>query len=175
MRCGDFVVQAPLILGGHVSEAEILGAAVWLWMHSPMHRDAPLSVLPTVLLPVIKRQQYVLISQGEHPVFFLSWMWLSEESEARYLTEPSVMIRDEDWCCGDRMWFRDFIAPFGHAGAMSRLLREEILPHYYARSLWHRGGSVRPCIKTFRGNRISREVFRAWKLRSLPPTGLRQY
>lgn len=33
MRCGDFVVQAPLILGGHVSEAEIL--AVDAFPHAP--------------------------------------------------------------------------------------------------------------------------------------------
>lgn len=174
MRCGDFTVQAPLLLGGVVSEAEVFGAAVWLWMHSPMHRDAPLSLLPTVLLPVIKHEQYVLISQGGTPVCFLSWMWLNVKSEARYLTEPSVMIRDEDWCSGDRMWFRDFIAPFGHAPEMFRLLRHEIMPEFCARSLWHRGETIRPCIKTFRGSHITREEFRAWKLFSAPQIGLLQ-
>ncbi|MBK4717008.1 MULTISPECIES: toxin-activating lysine-acyltransferase [Tenebrionibacter/Tenebrionicola group] len=172
MRCGDFDIQAPLLFGGQVSEAEILGAAVWLWMHSPMHRDAPLHALPTVLLPVIKHQQYALVSQGERPVFFLSWMWLNAQSETRYLTEPVVMIREEDWRSGDRMWLRDFIAPFGHTREMSRLLRQDILPDACARYLWHRGESVRPCIKTFRGNHVSREAFRAWKRHSAPLSGL---
>ncbi|NIY48076.1 toxin-activating lysine-acyltransferase [Cedecea colo] len=174
MRYGDFNVQAPLILGGQVCEAEVLGASVWLWMHSPMHRDAPLLALPTVLLPIIKRRQYVLVSEGERPIFFLSWMWLNEDAEQRYLTEATVMIRDEDWCSGERMWFRDFIAPFGHARAMSRLLREEILPHSRARFLWHRGETIRPCIKTFRGNHVPRDEFQAWKLLSPPQTGLPQ-
>ncbi|HAU5637870.1 toxin-activating lysine-acyltransferase [Citrobacter amalonaticus] len=174
MRCGDYTVQAPLLLGEQFSEAEILGAVVWLWRHSPMHRDAPLSVLPMVLLPVIKREQYVLVSQGGCPVCFLSWMWLNMESEARYLTEPSVMIRNEDWCSGDRMWFRDFVAPFGHTPEMLRLLRHDVMSSFCARSLWHRSEIVRPCIKTFRGSHITREEFRAWKLLCPPQTGLLQ-
>lgn len=174
MRWHDFTVQAPLLLGGEVSEAEILGASVWLWMHSPMHRDAPLHALPTVLLPIIKRQQYVLVSQAGRPVFFLSWMWLDQIAEKRYLTEPTVMIKDEDWCSGDRMWFRDFIAPFGHTAAMSRLLREELLPHHCARFLWHKGESVRPGIKTFRGRGVTRDDFRIWKQSTAVTCGLVQ-
>ncbi|HAT6805166.1 TPA: toxin-activating lysine-acyltransferase [Citrobacter freundii] len=175
MRCGRFFVQAPLLLGGQVSEAEALGAAVWLWMHSPMHRYAPLCVLPTVLLPVIKNQQYVLVSEGERPVFFLSWMWMNEDAEARYLSEPGVMIKEEDWCNGDRMWFRDFIAPFGHAPEMFRLLRHEIMPHYCARSLWHRGEEKGARIKTFRGHHVTHSEFQAWALNTRPDSRLRQY
>ncbi|MCT4701377.1 toxin-activating lysine-acyltransferase [Enterobacteriaceae bacterium H20N1] len=172
MRQGNFKIQAPLILGGQVSEAEVLGASVWLWMHSAMHRDAPLHVLPTVLLPIVKRQQYVLVTEEERPVFFLSWMWLNMETETRYLTESTVMIKDEDWCSGDRVWFRDFIAPFGHTRAMSRLLRDDILPDYCARFLWHRGEAIRPSIKTFRGKHVTRDKFRAWKALNPPQSKL---
>lgn len=63
MRVGRYDVKSPLILGGEESEAEVLGASVWLWMHSPLHRDAPLHALPTLLLPVIKRQQYVVVAE----------------------------------------------------------------------------------------------------------------
>lgn len=175
MRYGNFIVQAPLILGGQASEAEILGASVWMWLHSPMHRDAPLHVLPSILLPIIKNQQYVLVSEEGRPVFFLSWMWLNAESEARYLRDTAVMIKKEDWRSGDRMWFRDFIAPFGHTHAMSRLLRDEIFPHHCARSLWHRGEAVRPCIKTFRGSQVPAETFRSWKTEQAPVTTLLQF
>lgn len=41
MRVGQYEIKAPLIFGGADNEAEVLGASVWLWMHSPMHRDAP--------------------------------------------------------------------------------------------------------------------------------------
>ncbi|MTD39196.1 toxin-activating lysine-acyltransferase [Erwinia sp. CPCC 100877] len=174
MLYGNFSVQAPLVLGERLSEAEALGAAVWLWLHSPMHRDAPLHVLPSILLPIIKNRQYVLVSEEGRPVFFLSWMWLNAESEARYLTEATMMIRDEDWRSGERMWFRDFIAPFGHARTMLHLLRHEIFPHQCARYLWHRGKAVRPCIKTFRGRQVSSETFKSWKKYAPPVTTIHQ-
>lgn len=114
MRVGNLEIKAPLILGGEESEAEVLGATVWLWMHSPMHRDAPLHALPTLLLPIIKRRQYVLVIENDRPVFFLNWAWLNEEAEARYLTRPSIEMPEADWDSGNRIWFCDWIAPFGH-------------------------------------------------------------
>jgi len=163
MRYNGFTVHAPLILGGQESEAEMLGAAVWLWMHSEMHRDAPLHVLPVVLLPVIKRCQYVLVQEGDRPVFFLSWAWMDESAEQRYLHEQVITLPESDWCCGDRMWFRDFIAPFGHASQVFRLVREEIFPHHIARYLWHRGGEKGRRIKTFYGSRVTSDDIRQWK------------
>ncbi len=71
-------------------ERKILGAAVWLWMHSPLHRDAPLHTLPDLLLPVIKHRQYVVATEQGRPVFFISQAWLSPEAEARYLTQPAI-------------------------------------------------------------------------------------
>ncbi len=82
----------------------------------------------TLLLPIIKRRQYVLIMENERPVFFLSWAWLNPESEARYLTRPAIEMPEADWNSGDRMWFCDWIAPFGHTAAMNALMRQDILP-----------------------------------------------
>lgn len=170
MRYKGFTVHAPLMLGGDVGEAEILGAAVWLWMHSDMHRDAPLHVLPLVLLPVIKRRQYVLVQEGDRPVCFLSWAWMDESMERRYLNEGVLSLPEAAWCCGDRMWFRDFIAPFGHVPQMFRLLREEIFPHHIARLLWHRGGDKGRRIKTFYGRQVTGDEIRQWKQAyPLPP------
>ncbi|MDF7680596.1 toxin-activating lysine-acyltransferase [Enterobacteriaceae bacterium ESL0689] len=168
MRDGNYFIQAPLLLGGEVSQAEIFGAAVWLWMHSVRHRDAPLYVLPAVLLPIVKRQQYVLVSEGTRPVFFLSWMWLNPQSEQHYLTDSVLSITEEEWCSGNRMWFRDFIAPFGHTRAMSRLLRRVIMPETCARYLWHRGLAHGGKIRAFRGDQVSLADFRAWQAATAP-------
>lgn len=35
MRNGKYDVLSPLYSGEPVNEAEVLGAAVWLWMHPP--------------------------------------------------------------------------------------------------------------------------------------------
>ncbi|HDT4529154.1 toxin-activating lysine-acyltransferase [Enterobacter cloacae complex sp. XJL004] len=163
MRYGDLTVHCPLLQNVALSEAEVLGASVWLWMHSLNHRDAPLHVLPVVLLPIIKRQQYVLVEEKGRPIFFLSWAWMSEAAERRYLTQETVLLPEEDWCSGDRMWFRDFITPFGHAEALFRLVRAEIFPHHVARFLWHRGNEKGRRIKTFYGRQVTREALLNWK------------
>lgn len=87
-----------------------------------MHRDAPLHTLPTLLLPIIKRQQYVLASYQNQPVFFLSWAGMNQEAEARYLTQPAINMQENDWNSGDRLWFCDWIAPFGHTREMRNLI-----------------------------------------------------
>ena len=114
MRNGKYDVLSPLYSGEPINEAEVLGAAVWLWMHSPLHRDAPLHTLPDLLLPVIKHRQYVITTEQGRPVFFMSWAWLSQEAEARYLTQPAILMPQSDWYSGDRMWVCDWVAPFGH-------------------------------------------------------------
>lgn len=139
MRNGKYDVLSPLYSGEPVNEAEVLGAAVWLWMHSPLHRDAPLHTLPDLLLPVIKHRQYVVATEQGRPVFFMSQAWLSPEAEARYLTQPAILMPQSDWNSGDRMWVCDWVAPFGHTPDMSRLVRQDIFPRLCWRSLYHRG------------------------------------
>ncbi|MDX5630619.1 MULTISPECIES: toxin-activating lysine-acyltransferase [unclassified Brenneria] len=163
MRVGNYDIKAPLILGGEANEAEALGAAVWLWMHSPLHRDAPLHALPTLLLPIIKRRQYVLVAEQTRPVFFLSWAWLNLESEARYLTRPAIHMKEEDWDSGDRMWLCDWIAPFGHTAEMNKLMRDDIFPDLCARALYHRGRERGKRVLMFHGARVSREAAGNWR------------
>lgn len=114
MRNGKYDVLSPLYSGEPVNEAEVLGAAVWLWMHSPLHRDAPLHTLPDLLLPVIKHRQYVITTEQGRPVFFMSQAWLSQEAEARFLTQPAILMPQSDWNSGDRMWVCDWVALSGY-------------------------------------------------------------
>lgn len=140
------------------------GAAVWLWMHSPLHRDAPLHTLPDLLLPVIKHRQYVVATEQGRPVFFMSQAWLSPEAEARYLTQPAILMPQSDWNSGDRMWVCDWVAPFGHTPDMSRLVRQDIFPRQCWRSLYHRGHETGLRVMNFSGAQVSREEARQWRV-----------
>ncbi len=97
MQSGIYDVHAPLLLGGERSEAEVFGAAVWLWMHSPQHRDLPLHALPTVLLPIIKHQHYLLVSREGRPVCFISWMSLDNDGGA------PLPVAARDYGAGERL------------------------------------------------------------------------
>ncbi len=163
MKSAHYTLQAPMLLGGEMSEAEVFGASVWLWMHSPQHRDLPLHCLPTVLLPVIKHQQYMLVSHQRRPLFFISWMWLNEAAEHRYLTEPAIMVQVSDWASGERLWIRDWIAPFGDSLAMSRLVSNTLFPDCCFRSLYHKGAQQGLRVMNFKGSQLSSDQARAWR------------
>lgn len=163
MQLGNYDVQAPMLLGGEMGEAEALGAAVWLWMHSKMHRETPLYALPDLLLPAIKRQQYAIASRNGQPVFYLSWMWLNTDAEHRYLTQSPLLLQESDWASGERMWLRDFIAPFGDLFPLRRLVTRALFPERCFRSLYHRGDSRGLCVMNFHGDNITASQAKAWR------------
>lgn len=159
---GTFDIIAPGLIEKNWSEADVLGSAVWLWMHSQSHGDLPLHTLSALLLPAIKHRQFILASEAGRPVFYLAWANLSPEAEQRYLEQHSLCIAEEDWDSGDRAWILDWIAPFGHSHSMKRLLSRQLLANRCMRSLYHRGDDRVSKIKTFRGKAISRRDAKAW-------------
>ncbi len=162
MRIDTLDITAPAISDETFSEAEILGSAVWLWMHSTTHREAPLQVLSTLLLPAIKTRQFVLATEQGKPVFYAAWANMDEAAENRYINNPPHCMPEADWNCGERMWILDWIAPFGHSRTMSRLLERHLFPRSWARALNHRGNTRGLRIKTFRGIAVMPEQSRHW-------------
>ncbi|MDD5388468.1 MAG: toxin-activating lysine-acyltransferase [Gallionellaceae bacterium] len=165
MRYRDYEIIAPGLPEQSEqswSEAAALGSAVWLWMHSGQHRDAPLHTLSVLLLPAIKRRQFILVAEASQPVFYLSWAELSAEAEQRYLRNSPLLMPEADWHSGERMWLLDWIAPFGHTRAMSRLLERHLFANRLARALYHRGEESGLRVKTFRGIAVPPEEARWW-------------
>lgn len=140
----------------------MLGAAVWIWMNSPNHQNAPLHALATDLLPAIKCRQFLMALENGKPVFFLSWANFSEEAERRYLRHETPHIPEKDWNSGDRIWFIDWIAPFGQSARMSRLLASRLFADKCGRSLYHRGNDKGLRIMHFHGIAVLPEEARYW-------------
>lgn len=163
MNFDSFNVKAPLLLGGAFSEAEVFGAAVWLWMQSESHRDAPLHTLKALLLPAIKTQQFMLVEEVGKPVFYLSWADMSADAERRYMSSPPVCMPEADWNSGDRMWILDWVAPFGHTKIMKQLLSQHLFANLSMRSLYHRGKSKGLRVMTFHGMAVMPEEKESWE------------
>lgn len=143
-------------------EAEVFGAAVWLWMQSEAHKDIPLHVLNQLLLPAIGYRQFMIGSVEGRPVFFLSWALFDEAAEHRYLHSHPSSLPETDWNSGDRLWVIDWIAPFGHTRQMSRLLREHWFKDRCARLLNHRGDERGMRIQCVSGSALSRQAVNDW-------------
>jgi cytolysin-activating lysine-acyltransferase len=162
MHFGTLDITAPAVLAGEYNQAEVLGAAVWLWMHSCAHRDARLHTLSTLLLPAIANGQFVLASEADRPVAYVSWAMFDTESEACYLKNPRSRLPDAGWSSGDRMWFLDWVVPFGHARAMRDLLANVLFRDRCARALHHTGGRQGRRILKYRGAAMPAQAVRAW-------------
>lgn len=162
MRVGNLDLIAPLHSPEPWVEASALGAATWLWMHSKTHRNVPLHALPTVLLPAIRHRQFVLASEAGRPVLYLAWLNLNPESERRFLNDSPLLLSEADWNSGDRLWFEDWIAPFGHTTALRGLMQHQLFPTCCARYLHHRGEQRGLRIKTFKGAHVTRQEATTW-------------
>lgn len=163
MHIGSLDLIAPGLFDEPCSEAEAFGSAVWLWMHSAAHRDAPLHTLNTLLLPAFRHRQFVLGTEQGKPVFYLAWASLSAEAEQRYLRNPAVCMPQEDWASGDRMWVLDWVAPFGHTRVMSRLVTRRLFANRCFRALYHRSSlGSGPRVKEFAGIALMSQEARAW-------------
>lgn len=163
MKIGDYTVYAPFLADDGPSEAEAWGAAVWLWMASPRHYEAPLRALARLLLPLIKQKQYVIALRDNQPCFFLSWGMLSEEAEAAYLRDADESVLYEQLRSGDRLWIFDWITPFGDSRAMASLITTDIFPHHCLRSLYHKGAERGRRVMEFSGAQVSRQQAAEWR------------
>lgn len=158
----DLDVIAPGLLQQEWREAEAFGAAAWLWMHAETRRETPLKWLSTLLLPPIAHRQFLIASEGNRPVFYLSWAHFSAAAEQRYVNGPHAAMTADDWISGDRMWLVDWIAPFGHTRTMQRLLKTQLFASMWMRSLYHHGTERGLRIKTFRGDAVDHAEADAW-------------
>ena len=162
MRTDRLHIIAPGLIRQPWNEAEALGSAVWLWMHSPSHRAMPLHALSALLLPANGQRQFILAAERGRPVFYLSWANLSLDAERRYLRRHPSQMPVADWNSGDRMWVLDWVAPFGHTRVMAQLLRRQLFANRWMRSLWHRGDERGMTVKTFQGLAVLPREAREW-------------
>ncbi|NWB98387.1 toxin-activating lysine-acyltransferase [Pseudomonas gingeri] len=162
MHFGNLEIIAPEQFDEPWNEATVFGSAVWLWMQSAVHRDAPLHTLSALLLPAIKQRQFMLASEQGTPVFYMAWMNLSAEAERRYLDNPPVCMPEADWNSGERLWISDWVAPFGHTRQLSKLVLGRLWAQRIGRHLGHRGNERGLSVKTWQGIGVLPAEARAW-------------
>ncbi len=139
------------------NQAEALGSAIWLWMHSKRHQQVTVAELTGLLLPAITRGQFVLATEGGKPVFYSSFAYFDAERERLFIDNPQRLLANEDWHSGDRYWVIDWVAPFGHSLRALEALRRELMPEVCVRALSRpkKDGSV--AVYQITGRRVDRQ------------------
>lgn len=114
MTVGDCSVRRPET----ADVMERLGEAVWLMLRSPGYRQADLARVEALFLTPILLDQLRVFRRGSRPVGLVAWAFLDEEAEARYLR--TGVLGSRDWQGGTRLWFTDFLAPFGDVRSITK-------------------------------------------------------
>lgn len=133
------IYQSPALLGAQsvvLNEAQTLGTVAWLLLHSELHKNLPMHQLATMYLPAIKSGQYILGIENDTAVFYAAWTKMSFEEERKFLTYGPLAITPDSWQSGDRVWFMDWVAPFGHSQQIFRQLRQSLWPSMLTRALY---------------------------------------
>lgn len=113
-----------------------LADVLWLCSHSSLHKRYPVQIFHDRFLPSLKRQQYILChDQDGSPVGFCNWIYLPQE-RLNEVAEAKCDIELKDWFASKqfenlpdgqgKLFFPEFLAPFGHCRPMVRYLREQV-------------------------------------------------
>lgn len=145
----------PSLTSADFDSLKAFGMATWLWTHSSLHRDWPVHLLATTIWPAVVHRQFLLARDVDRrPIAFVSWAKLDEARERRYLQDANSLTHD-DWHCGDRIWFIDWLAPFGGTRAVARKIEYDIFPDSAGHSLHVKKGSATARIYDHFGRNVS--------------------
>ncbi|MFS4583091.1 toxin-activating lysine-acyltransferase [Phaeobacter sp. C3_T13_0] len=147
----------------HEQNFHTYGKIAWLWSNSVLHRDWTVNQQAEFILPAIACQQYYIVERNGYPVAYCSWALLDEETEARYILNPSRLDPD-GWTCGDRLWFVDWISPFSPKYTWA--LRSALVKRYpdkVARAMRVKKDSDTARIASFTGHGLKKDESRVIK------------
>ena len=98
---------------------------LYLFNKSEFHRLYTLADFNSYgLSPLIHKKAH-LFYDGDAPIGFVSWVWITEEEATDFLSEKWIP-NEEVWARPDtiddryQLWGVDFIAPFGHTTKVMR-------------------------------------------------------
>jgi cytolysin-activating lysine-acyltransferase len=87
-----------------------LGAICSVMMRSPIYCQYPIACLAEWIRPAVLLDQYCLLSDASgNTVGYMTWAFLAEDTEKRFIGDTSVLLHLSEWNEGDRLWIMDFV------------------------------------------------------------------
>ncbi|MGJ4931613.1 toxin-activating lysine-acyltransferase [Bradyrhizobium sp. HKCCYLS2038] len=115
------------------TNSEVLGEILWLYAHSPIHQRLRLHEVEQFVMPAIKHNRYRIYKRNGIPIGYVGIARLSKEVEDAWLGGKYV-LQPDDWISGDRLWYLQFVVPFGDTLEVRNRLRDE--PELYRKPAW---------------------------------------
>jgi cytolysin-activating lysine-acyltransferase len=87
-----------------------IGAVAFVMAHHRRHQHRPVKALPDLIAPaVIARQIRIYYAPHGAPLGYITWAWLSPDSESRWFDDPEVSWHQSEWTDGEVLWVIDFL------------------------------------------------------------------
>lgn len=106
----------------------VLGHVAWLYSQLDSHKYFSMIDLESRVLPALTAEQcklYLQSKAGGLPMAFVSWAYLDEEAEKKYLN--THRLAPHDWKSGSKLWLIDVIAPWGGQDQIFKEIHQELL------------------------------------------------
>ncbi len=130
--------------GSHVIHKH-MGWAVDLLGASDYHRTQKLCqyLAVEIIPPFLASQVRFWLSPDGIPVAFATWAFLTADCEEEVLRTGRA-LRDDEWTAGHRLFFNDWVSPYGHLREVVHDMTHHVFPDHVATSLRrHTDGSKR--------------------------------
>jgi len=97
-----------------------LGRLHFLAAFCPLHRKMPAAWLARVFIPAVNSDCVRFFRNDKGDVCAaLIWARLTDDAAARMVHQNQPPTA-RDWAAGDKLWFLDLLAPFGHGRMVAR-------------------------------------------------------
>ena len=121
------------------------GFALELLAQSPYHKQHKVGdYFRTEILPALWANQarFYLTEEGI-PTAMVTWAWLNEDVQ-KEVHETGRALAHDEWKCGDRLFFNDWITPYNNIREVLHDMTHNVFPDQVATSLRRNpNGSVR--------------------------------
>ena len=97
-----------------------------LFRQSRWHRNYNVEDIFRYIVAPIKYNRMRIYYSGDEPVGLITWCWLDKEAGQKFLTNE-YRITEEDYVSDTKaeLWGIEFVAPYGNARELMRLIRKE--------------------------------------------------
>lgn len=156
MKINEIRVIVPKFDAGESwSEAEVLGAMVFLWSQQDYYRQGSVESALANLLPIIRHRNFCLFIKDGTPIGYVNWAYFSEQEAADYALRQHDYTHFLEACAqeqaGKQLWMLSSFFPTGEVHLSRKILRDHVFKNQSVRFLHHRPADA-PLSKEFSGS-----------------------
>jgi hemolysin-activating ACP:hemolysin acyltransferase len=105
-----------------------MGDIVSVLLSSPDYAHYKISTIGVWINPARRCGQIrIYYDHRGRPVGYVTWAFLTAESEQRLIMNSATLLHYSEWNEGDRLWIMDVVSPHGYGLSILKHVRDKLL------------------------------------------------